>query len=96
MITIEHLVDKLTKAVSYKYREDLTVPGLTIAALKKGYYCSIIRYDAAFAHGKRVICKSTKDTLLLALQDVANQFIDIADGPKDPVQELDVLLNNKQ
>ena len=86
------LIDKLTKAISHKYREDKTAPGLTVSALKKGYYCSVVRYDGAFGAGKVVVCKAKSDTLNGALQDVASQFLSLAVQPKDPVQELGELV----
>lgn len=86
------LINKITKALSYHYREDKTSPNITISFLKSGYYCSLVRYGGPFSNHKEVICKSTKDTLYLALQDVANQFLNIVGGPKNPVQELSVFI----
>jgi len=94
MNTTEVLIDKLTKAISHKYREDKTAPGLTVAALKKGFYCSVVRYDGAFGNGKVVVCKAKADTLDSALKSVASQFLTIAAQPKDPVQELDELVRS--
>jgi hypothetical protein len=86
------LIDKLTKAISHKYREDKTAPGLTVSALKKGYYCSVVRYDGAFGAGKKVVCKAKADSLNGALQDVASQFLSLVSQPKDPLQELGELV----
>jgi hypothetical protein len=91
-MSTEVLIDKLTKAISHKYKEDKTAPGLTVSALKKGYYCSVVRYDGAFGNGKVVVCKAKADTLDGALKDVANQFLSLAAQPKDPVQELGELV----
>lgn len=82
------LIDKLTKAISYKYREDKTSPNLTISVLKEGYYCSIVRYKGPFNDTKEVVCKATRHTLPEALKDVTNQFLNIAFTPMDPIQEL--------
>lgn len=92
MISVEQLVDHLTKAISYKFRDDKTAPGLTVSALKQGYYCSIVRYDGPFARDKKVLCKAKADTLSQALRDVADQFLNSDVAPKDPVQELGSLL----
>lgn len=89
------LLDKLTKAISFTYKEDKTAPGLTVSALKKGYYCSVVRYDGAFGAGKVVICKAKSDTLDGALQDVAHQFLSLSARVKDPVQELGELVGGK-
>lgn len=94
MISVEQLVDHLTKAISYKFRDDKTAPGLTVSALKKGYYCSIVRYDGPFARDKKVLCKAKADTLSQALRAVADQFLNSDAAPKDPVQELNSLLRS--
>jgi len=86
------LMDKLTKAVSYKYRDDKTAPGIVVSALKKGYYCSVVRYSQAFAKGKQVVCKAKADDLPGALKELATKFVEITAQPKDPVQELGVLV----
>ena len=91
----EVLLNKLTKAISHAYKEDKTAPGLTVSALKKGYYCSVVRYDGAFGAGKRVICKARGDSLGVTLKDVATQFLNITTQVKDPVQELNELVSSK-
>lgn len=95
MITTEQLINAITQAVSYKFRDDKTAPGLTVSALKKGYYCSIVRYDGPFARDKKVVCKAKADTLQGALRDVADQFLNNDKAPRDPVQELGALLSAK-
>lgn len=87
----EQLIDKLTKAISFKFKEDKTAPGLTIAALKKGYYCSVVRYNGAFAKDKIVFCSSKGDTMEAAIKEVATQFLKVS-KVKDPIQELDDLV----
>jgi len=89
----EKLMDKLTDAVAYKFRDDKTAPGVTVSRLKKGYYCSVVRYSGAFAKGKQVVCHARGDDLSGALTNLAKTFVTISAQPKDPVQELqDVLL----
>jgi hypothetical protein len=82
------LIDKLTKAISYRYRDDKTAPGLTVSALKKGYYCSVVRYENAFAKGKVVVCKAKSDSLADALEDLTEQFLSTQLVPVDPIQDL--------
>lgn len=91
-MSTEQLVDKLTKAISFKFKEDKTAPGLTVASLKRGFYCSVIRYGGAFGRDKKVVCNAKADTLDAALQAVATKFLSLDVGPKDPVQELSELV----
>lgn len=91
---IEVIINTLTKAISYKYREDKTAPGLTISALKKGFYCSVVRYNGAFGSGKEVVCKAKSDSLFNALKSVAIQFGNLNLYPRDPIQELDQLVRS--
>ncbi|SRR5258708_5320866 len=84
----EILIDKLTKAISYRYRDDKTAPGLTVSALKKSYYCSVVRYEGAFARDKVVVCKAKADSLQGALNDLTTQFLGTQDAPVDPIQDL--------
>jgi hypothetical protein len=85
----EILIDKLTKAISHAYRDDKTAPGLVVSALKKGYYCSVVRYENAFAKGKVVVCKAKSSVLEVALADLANQFLDLQSSPPiDPISDL--------
>jgi hypothetical protein len=84
----EILIDKLTKAISYRYRDDKTAPGLVVSALKKGYYCSVVRYESAFAKDKVVVCKAKSSSLTEALNDLTIQFLGTQGTPKDPVQDL--------
>jgi hypothetical protein len=85
----EILIDKLTKAISHAYRSDKTAPGLVVSALKKGYYCSVVRYENAFAKGKVVVCKAKSNSLTEALTDLTDQFLDLQDAPPvDPIADL--------
>jgi hypothetical protein len=86
------LLDKLTKAVAFKFKEDKTAPGVTVSLLKKGYYCSVVRYDGAFAKGKQVVCSARADSLHLALQETAKVFLTTVNVAPDPLQELDSTL----
>lgn len=84
----DQLMDKLIKAVSFKFKEDKTAPGVTVSALKKGYYCSVVRYSGAFARGKQVVCHATGTDLPTALKTLAHAFVALNAQPRDPVQEL--------
>jgi hypothetical protein len=89
------LIDKLTQAITYRFRDDKTSPGLVVSALKKGYYCSVVRYSEAFAKGKVVVCKAKSDSLTGALTSLAGRFLDMAPVPMDPIQELRLVIGNK-
>lgn len=95
MSNTEQLMEKLAKAVSYQYRDDKTAPGLVVSSLKKGYYCSVVRYSQAFAKGKQVVCNARGDDLPTVLKDLAGKFLTINAGPRDPVQELGALVGSK-
>lgn len=94
-MSTDQLMDKLTKAVSYQYRDDKTAPGVTVSALKKGYYCSVVRYSQAFAKGKQVVCNARGDSLPAVLKELAQKFLTINAVKKDPVQELNSLVGNE-
>jgi hypothetical protein len=81
------LLDTLTNAISFKFKEDGTRPNLTISKLRKGYYCSVVRYPAA-KKGKVVVCKAEADTLDDALKGVTVAFLIAADHKPDPIQQL--------
>jgi hypothetical protein len=88
----DQLMDKLTSAVSYKYKDDKTAPGVTVARLKTGYYCSVVRYDGAFARDKKVVCNARGDNLTSALSNLATTFLSMSSTPMDPIQELALLV----
>lgn len=85
----EVLLDKLAKAVSFKFKDDKTAPGVTISVLKKGYYCSVVRYSGAFAKGKEVICSAKANTMATAIEETAKLFLTKVLPVRDPLQELD-------
>ena len=87
MDTTEQLIDTLTNAISYKFKEDGTRPNLTISKLRKGYYCSVVRYPVA-KKGKVVVCKAEAATLDEALKGVTVAFLVFADHQPDPIQRL--------
>lgn len=88
------LIDKITKAISYQYKNDSTSPGLTISYLKnKKFYCSIIKYTGAFGKGKEVCCSATNASLNEALRTLASDFLNVK-RENNPIQELnDVILD---
>jgi len=56
---VSQLIDKLTNAVSFKFKDDATSPNLTISKLRTGYYCSVVRYSKQGAAQKKVVvCKA--------------------------------------
>lgn len=88
----EQLLDKLTQAVSFKYKEDKTAPSVIVSKLKTGYYCSVVRYNGSFAKEKQLICSARGESLPKTLTDLASTFISVTDRPKDPIQELASLI----
>jgi len=92
MKTTQELIDKLTSAISFKFKEDGTSPGLTISRLKnKNYYCSVVRYPKAgtvATKGKVVVCKAEAASLSEAVEKVAAAFLKVADVELNPLQEL--------
>jgi hypothetical protein len=94
-MSTDQLMDKLIKAVSFKFKEDKTAPGVVVSALKKGYYCSVVRYGGAFAKDKKVVCHARGDDLPTTLKSLANTFVTLSAQPKDPVQELGDLVSAK-
>jgi hypothetical protein len=88
MDNTQELIDKLTSAISFKFKDDPTSPGLTISRLRHGYYCSVIRYTGSVAKGKIVVCKVKADSLESALHGVAQEFLTVANVQRDPLQEL--------
>lgn len=93
-MSTDQLMDKLIRAVSYRYKEDKTVPGVTVSALKKGYYCSVVRYGGAFARDKKVVCNAKADDLAGALTALTNKFLGLVVRTKDPIQELEDLVKS--
>lgn len=89
------LIDKLTTAVSFKFKDDATSPGVTISKLRHGYYCSVVRYAKNGATGQKkiVVCKANADNLEDAVKGVVGAFLKVAQPTPDPLQELDKLAN---
>ncbi len=88
MNNVDQLLDKLTNAVSFKFKDDKTAPSVISSRLKKGYYCSVVRYGGPFARDKKVVCSAKGVDLTSALKECANKFLALAPTVKDPVQEL--------
>ena len=84
----DQIMDKLTEAVSFRFKDDKTAPGVTISKLKKGYYCSVVRYGGAFAKDKEVVCNARGDSLSVALKTLASTFVSMNVQPRNPIQEL--------
>jgi hypothetical protein len=91
---VTQLIDKLTNAVSFKFKDDATSPNLTISKLRHGYYCSVVRYSKNGAIQKKVVvCKATASNLEDAVKTVVTEFLKVAQPQPDPLQELDKLAN---
>ncbi len=92
---VTQLIDKLTNAVSFKFKEDATSPNVTISKLRHGYYCSVVRYAKSGGTGQKkiVVCKAEAPNLEDAVKGVVGAFLKVAAPQPDPVQELDKLAN---
>jgi hypothetical protein len=89
MIT-EQLIDKITKAITFQYKTDATTPGLTVSSLKNSeYYCSIVRWSGVGKAAKKtIVCKARALSLDGALKDLAQQFLNVSQPTKTPLDEL--------
>jgi hypothetical protein len=87
MNDIEYLIEKITKAITFAFKEDGTAPGLTIAWLhhKKEFYTSIVRWSDG---EKIVVCSYSNRVLLTALQGLAGKFLVAHKPTKSPIDEL--------
>ncbi len=97
MDSTQKLIDTLTSAISFKFAEDATRPNLTISKLRKGYYCSVVRFPKSTPtqKGKIVVCKAEGSTLDIALRGVTTAFLTFADPQPDPIQQLQALAQTK-
>ncbi len=96
MTDVTNLIDKLTSAVSFKFKEDATSPNVTISKLRKGYYCSVVRYTKGpAAKNKIVVCSASADTLEGAVKGVTDSFLKVAKPELNPLQELDNLIRGQ-
>lgn len=86
MDNTQELIDKLTSAISFKFKNDGMMPNLTVSRLRHGYYCSVVRFPTG--EKKKVICKAESDNLADALKEVTTAFLIFADSKPDPIQEL--------
>lgn len=92
---VVQLIDKLTTAVSFKFKDDGTSPNVTISKLRNGhYYCSVVRYAKSGGSQKKVVvCKAETSNLEDSVKNVVAAFLKIAAPQPDPLQELDKLAN---
>lgn len=83
------LIEKLTKALSYKYPNDRMMPGVTIAYLRSGnFYVSLLRYTPE----KSVIFKNENADLVAALMK-AGKFLTSSHPERNALDELNDALN---
>lgn len=92
-VDVIQLIDKLTSAVSFKFKDDGTSPNLTVSKLKHGYYCSVVRYPNGSGNKKVIVCKAEASSLEDAVKGVVGAFLQIAQPQPDPLQELKTLAN---
>lgn len=89
-LSAEKLMDLICNAISYKFADDQTSPGLTISKLKNGiYYVSVVRYKSAFGKDKIVEFKAQSTLSLIdALNMLAKQIVDDGSQKRNPLDEL--------
>lgn len=97
MADVKELVEKITKAISYQFKKVEGLkgpsPGLTISIIPTGdYYASIVKYEGALEN-KQVVAKATGQSLEEVLVSVSNQFLNSILVDKNPLDELNGLVN---
>lgn len=65
-------LEALIEAIVNHYASDPSTPSVTLSCVNGRWYASIIRYREPYGEGKQVLAKCTDDTLLGAIQGVAN------------------------
>jgi hypothetical protein len=87
----DNLIAKITKAISYKYKDDGMLPGITIAWLAHSneHYASIVRWVGG---EKEVICSAKNANLPICLATLAGELLAEIAQPKTPVDELSELI----
>lgn len=84
-------LNKLSRAVSYAYKEDAICPGIVISTLKNGsVYASVVRYgnDEGFRNGKKVVCKCTSSDIESAILVLSDIFLDYLGETTNPIEIL--------
>jgi|SRR5208282_3138433 len=85
MSDVLDVLDKLTVAVSFQFKQDGTKPNVTISKLKDRYYGSVVRYPGK---EKKVVCKAESSSLEELIPNLAKAFLIVTKSPPDPLQEL--------
>ncbi len=94
-IDVASLMDKLTKAVSYKYKGGCA-PSIIVSWLpNKTFYVSIVKYNGSHKD-KQIMHHATALTLESALQSVTKNFLAAVKEQKNPVDELDEYLHSNK
>lgn len=79
------LLEKLTKAVTFKYPGS-SAPSVIVSCLPNGkFYASIVRYDGGH---KQVMHNTTADNMKQVVEKLTNMFLGVVSPPNDPVLEL--------
>ena len=90
--TNDELIKKLTRAVSYRFKDDGSAAGVTLSFLPTGkFYGSIVRYKSPFGKNKEVAFKVTHADLSEVLKSLAN-FVVSTPKVKNPLDELNEVL----
>lgn len=85
--SFEELMEKLTAAVSFKYKESHPAPSVLTSKLPNGkFYASVVKYSSHT--DKDVMHKSTRDTLRECVEDLAEQLLATTVVKRNPMDEL--------
>ena len=87
------IIEKITQAITYVFKSDGTLPGLTTAWLphNKSFYVSIVRWVNG---DKVVVCSSQDPDLNQAFYQLAGKFLALHPPVKTPVEELAALMDD--
>lgn len=89
-MSTKELIDKITKALSFKFPNDRMMPGITISHLKNGnFYVSLLRHNP----NKKVIHKYQDPDLDVALSTVGRFLLESEVRDLNPLDELSNVLN---
>lgn len=88
------LIEKITKAITFVYKSDGTVPGLTIATLPHNgsFYVSVVRWVSG---EKEVVCSNSNKNLNEALIGLSGKFLVEVLPPINPLDDLSEFLANE-
>ncbi len=74
---MENMLNKLSAAVSFYFKDDAIRPGVVISTLRNNsVYASVVRYNNAWVKGKKVVCNVTAPSLDGAISLLSKRFVE--------------------